>query len=52
MDYQNDTRSITIKELEAILISYYGSVDRIRGCYINGRWFSIDDILRIVSESI
>lgn len=52
MDYKGDTRMLSIQELEKILISTYGNDDRSRGCYVNGKWLSIDDILSIASANI
>lgn len=52
MNYEKDTRTLTIEELEKILIAAYGNSNRSSGCFNNGKWFSIDDILSIVSDSI
>ena len=54
--YKNDKRMLTIEELEKILNEYYG-VQRHdgfydRGCNVNGKWFSIETVLQIVSDKI
>ncbi len=51
-NYKGDKRTLTMEQLEELLLSVYGTIDRIRGCYVNGRWLSIDDVLRIVSDNI
>lgn len=54
MEYEGDERSLTIEELEEILIEVYGEseYDRTSGCYINRTWLSIDNVLGEVSARI
>ena len=54
MKYDGDTRSLTIEELEKILVRTFGGgeYERTAGCYLNGRWVSVDSILEKVSENI
>lgn len=55
-NYENDKRSLTLAELEKFLYEYYGiySNDGFyeRGCNVNGKWFSIETVLQIVSDKI
>lgn len=54
--YMNDKRTLTMGELEKFLLEYYGEMSDVqeydRGCNINGKWFSINTILEIVSERV
>lgn len=54
LQYADDDRTLTMAQLEEIMISEYGSseYDRTSGCYHDGKWFSIDNILKSVSGSI
>lgn len=52
MRYKNDERTLTMKDLERILCKEYGTseYDRESGCYHDGKWFSIDEILNTVAD--
>ena len=54
MKYESDDRTLTMEDLEKILCKVYGSseYDRESGCYHNGKWFSVDNILEAVSDYI
>lgn len=55
LQYADDDRTLTMAQLEKILISEYGSgkYDRTSGCYhYGGKWFSVDNILESVSGCI
>ena len=54
MKYETDERTLTMEDLEKILCKVYGTseYDRESGCYHNGKWFSIDNILEVVSDYI
>ncbi|MBO6270305.1 MAG: hypothetical protein J6N19_14340 [Clostridium sp.] len=48
MKYEDDERTLTMAEIEEILVEAYGDseYDRQAGCYGgNGAWLSIDNIL-------
>lgn len=50
--YRNDDRSITIAELEKLLVNKYGT-DIECGCNSwEGGWFSVERILTLVSNNI
>ena len=52
MKYEGDERTLTMSEIEEILVEAYGDseYDRQAGCYGgNGTWLSIDNILRELS---
>ena len=50
--YENDDRTISIEELEILLVKKYGT-DIECGCNTwEGGWFSIERILNLVSENI
>lgn len=52
MKYESDERTLTMKDLERILCKEYGTseYDRVSGCYSDGKWFSIDNILDTVAD--
>lgn len=52
MKYESDERTLTMKDLERILCKEYGSseYDREAGCYHDGKWFSINEILNTVAD--
>ena len=39
---------LSIEEIKEILVNAYDEWDR--GCYINGRWFSIEAIIEILKK--
>jgi hypothetical protein len=39
-----------IEEIREILLKYYEDGDR--GCYVNGVWLSVDNIIRILKEEL
>lgn len=39
----------TLEEILNILVNYYGD-DTDRGCYIDGRWFSIEAIINVLNK--
>lgn len=50
--YSNDKRSITIEDLERLLVKRYGTAIE-TGCNSwEGGWFSVEEILKTVSENI
>ena len=50
--YKNDSRTITIEDLETILVNKYGT-DIECGCNSwQGGWFSVERILETVSRNI
>lgn len=54
MKYESDERTLTMADLERILCKEYGAseYDRESGCYHDHKWFSIDNILSMVSAYI
>ena len=49
--YETDTRELTIAEIAEILCDHYRcDSDDDGGCYKNGRWFSVADVLEAISE--
>ena len=54
MEYIGDDRTVTMERIEEILTDYYGDsdYDREAGCYANGRWLSIDNVLAEISANI
>lgn len=51
MIYAGDERVLSMAEIEQILTYLYGEsdYDREAGCYSNGNWFSVNNILRELS---
>ena len=52
--YEDDERTLTMAEIEDILVSCYGEseYDREAGCYAGGRnWLSIENILSELSNN-
>ena len=49
--YAGDERVLSMAEIEQILTEMYGDseYDREAGCYANGNWFSVNNILRELS---
>lgn len=42
--------NINKEELLEALKKKYGDLNNDRGCYVNGRWLSIYDIVKIIEE--
>lgn len=42
---------LSIEEIYSILIDYYG-VDTERGCYVGDKWFSIDEVIRLLKKNV
>lgn len=54
MMYEDDERTLTMAEIEEILVEVYGDseYDRQAGCYGGNRaWLSVDNILRALSAN-
>lgn len=51
--YEGDERTLTMEEIEEILVSVYGESEyaRTSGCYADGAWLSIENILSELSYS-
>jgi len=39
---------MSIEEIKEILINYYEDTDK--GCFINGKWLSIDEIIKVLKR--
>lgn len=55
LKYSNDKRTISMDKIELAIMEYYGDgeeFDRESGCYLNGLWFSVDEILCIINDFI
>jgi hypothetical protein len=50
--YENDERQLTMAEIERLLCrAYRCDSDEERGCYLNGRWFSVKYVLEILDAN-
>lgn len=54
MRYENDERMISMAEIERILTNLYGTSEHSRecGCYVNGNWLSVEDVLTEIASNI
>lgn len=52
--YEDDTRTVTMAEVEEILLANYGDSDYDRecGCIVNGGWLSIDRVLGCIAAEL
>lgn len=41
---------MTIEEIKQILINYYGDIER--GCYVNGKWLSVEEIIKLLEKNM
>ena len=55
MRYEGDRRTVTMEEIEEILVNCYGDseYDRVSGCRGgNGSWLSVENVLEEISANI
>ena len=51
-NYKNDTRLLSMKQIAEIICDHYETVSSDEsGCRYNSHWFSVSDVLAILSEN-
>lgn len=52
--YEDDNRTVTMADIEEILLANYGDsdYDREAGCRVNGGWLSIDNVLACIAAEL